>query len=201
MNAEHAQALRYLGVKQPDAALEAMVAEGFAALAPFTPRHCMEKVPVAEALSLFESRALADYLSGCGEAVLLAATLGAQADGKIRQAEAVDMLRASVLHACAAAKIEAYIDAVHAEIPGANRPRFSPGFADFALSAQQALLSRIRAPRLIGLHLTDASMLVPAKSVTAVLGIGPALPDCPTHKCARCAKADCAYRGEMAPCQ
>lgn len=194
------EALRYLGVRQPDARTQALVADCLVALEVAAPRHVKVTLPVAEVLMAFDSDALASHLAGCGEAVLLAATLGTQADQMIRTAEATDTLRAAALHACAAAKIEAYCDAVQASMPEARRPRFSPGYADFPLSAQQALLRLTDACRRIGLYLTEGCMLVPTKSVTAVLGLGPALSGCPTDKCARCPKTDCAFRGEI-PCE
>lgn len=199
MNARR-QALRYLGVKAPDADMEALLDEGFAALEVAAPRHRLAVLPTERVLAMFESRALAAHLSGCEEAALLAATLGTQADRLIQRAEATDTLRAAVLHACAAAKIEAYCDAVQEALPGAVRPRFSPGYGDFSLSMQQKLLDATDAGRRIGLYLTRAHMLAPAKSITAVMGLGPPLAGCPQAKCARCGKKDCAFRGEDGPC-
>lgn len=193
MNAAAREAMRYLGARADDARALALVEEGLAALADVRPRHVMATLPIGEAVSLFGSRQLAEHLQGCGEAALLAATLGAQADQRIRRAEAVDMARAAVLHACAAAIIEAYCDKVQASVPGAKRSRFSPGYGDFPLSGQRALLQRTEAAKRIGLYLTEAGMLVPVKSITAVMGIGPALPDEADDKCARCKKEDCAF--------
>lgn len=194
------EALRYLGVRgQADAQLTALVEEAFDALEAAAPRHVLAVLPAAAVLDAFDSRALAAHLDGCGEAALFAATLGVQADQLIRRAEATDTLRATALHACAAAKIEAYCDAVQATLPQARRPRFSPGYRDFSLAQQGKLLRLTDAGRRIGLYLTEGHMLVPTKSVTAVVGYGPAL-DCPADKCARCTKTDCTYRGEGMPC-
>lgn len=205
MNAVVREAMRCLGVRPDDAQARTLVEEGLAALADVQPRHVAATLPASEAISLFGSRTLAEHLRGCEEAVLLAATLGAQTDQRIRRAEAVDMLRAAVLHACAAAMIEAYCDAVQASVPGAARARFSPGYGDFPLSGQGVLLQRTQASKRIGLHLTEAGMLVPVKSITAVMGLGPALPGEAEDKCARCGKADCAFRSRRggegcAPC-
>lgn len=195
MTEAFSEALRYLGVRTPDAEMLALVGEGFAALEAAPPRHCAQAFPFKAVEAAFESQALSEHLRGCEEAVLVAATLGVQADRLIRQAEATDTLRAAVLHACAAAKIEAYCDAVQATIAGADRSRFSPGYGDFPLSAQAKLLAMVGAEKRIGLYLTEGCMLVPAKSVTAVMGIGSSLENCSKSKCARCPKADCAFRG------
>lgn len=195
----HREALRYLGAAGGGDDLLPLVEAGMAELEAAVPRHRLAVLPLADVLAAFPSEALAAHLQGCGEAALLAATLGTEADRIIRRAETVDTARAVVLHACAAAKIEAYCDSVQAALPEARRPRFSPGYGDFPLSAQRRLLDLTDAGRRIGLYLTDAYMLTPVKSVTAVLGFGPAL-DCPADKCARCGKKDCAYRGEDTPC-
>lgn len=196
MDALTRNALRYLGVRGGDAVAEALVAEGFSALDAIEPRHWLATYPVAEVLAALDSASLAAYLAGCGEAALLAATLGAGADQLIRRAEAIDTARAAALHACAAAKIEAYVDAVQANVSGAMRPRFSPGYGDFSLAAQEKLLAMTDAGRRIGLYLTAGSMLVPSKSITAVLGLGPSVDGCAEGKCARCGKTDCAFREE-----
>lgn len=201
MNALYGEALRYLGVRKPDEASRTLVAEGFAALEGAVPHHVLLTLPTVQIIEAFGSQALASHLEGCEESVLMAATLGAQADQLIRRAEASDTLRAAVLHACAAAKIEAYCDEVQASIPQALRPRFSPGYGDFPLEAQQILLNLTQANKHIGLYLTDGCMLVPTKSITAVMGLGPAIAHCPSDKCLRCPKLDCAYRGETATCQ
>lgn len=194
------EALRYLGVKKADARTIALVEGSFAELDAIPPRHQLAVLPTAEVTAAFGSDALATHLQGCAESALLAATLGAEVDQMIRRAEAVDTLHAAALHACAAAKIEAYCDDIQASMPEARRPRFSPGYADFPLSAQQTLLRLTDAGRRIGLYLTGSCMLVPSKSITAVMGLGPALPDCLADKCARCEKSDCAFRGENIPC-
>lgn len=194
MNNMEREALRYLGARQADAQTVALVQSCLQELEAAVPRHRLATLPVADVNAAFGSSALAAHLQGCESATLLAATLGAQADQIIRRAEATDILRAATLHACAAAKIEAYADAVQASLPEARRPRFSPGYADFPLSAQATLLSLTDAGRRIGLYLTDGDMLVPSKSITAVMGLGPDLPHCEPAKCARCGKADCAFR-------
>lgn len=196
MTALEQEALRYLGARAPDERITALVRAGLKTLEAAVPRHRLVTLPISAVTAAFDSAALRRHLAGCDHAALLAATLGTETDRLIRRAESVDTLQATVLHACAAAKIEAYCDTVQAGTPQAKRPRFSPGYADFPLSAQQTLLDLTDAGRRIGLYLTAGCMLVPSKSVTAVLGLGPALPDCPEEKCARCAKTDCSYRGD-----
>jgi cobalamin-dependent methionine synthase I len=53
------------------------------------------------------------------------------------------------------------------------RPRFSPGYGDLSLSVQSDLLNVLDARRNIGLTLSDSLMMIPQKSVTAIVGLKP----------------------------
>lgn len=194
-------AMRYLGVREDDAQTLSLIEKGFAGLATVTPRHVTVALPTKTVNDAFQSRSLAAYLAGCDGAVCLAATLGAQADRLIRSAETMDMVYAAVLHACAAAEIEAYCDTVQASIPRARASRYSPGYGDLPLQSQKTLLDLTDAGRRIGLFLTDGYMLAPTKSITAVIGLGGNGGECHSEKCSLCAKYDCVYRKGEPPCE
>lgn len=52
-----------------------------------------------------------------------------------------------------------------------TKPRFSPGFADYGLENQKNLLDFLQLHRRIGVGLTQGNMMIPTKSVTALMGI------------------------------
>ncbi len=110
-------------------------------------------------------------LAGCEKAALFAITLGTQVDYQLKRYELTNIAKAVVFQACAAALLEEYCDKVQAEIAILTRPRFSPGYGDFSIRHQQELLHVLDAAKRIGLSVTEASMLIPTKSVTAVIGI------------------------------
>ena len=64
-------------------------------------------------------------------------------------------------------------DAIRAELAPGERliMRFSPGYGDWALSAQRELLRMLDASRTVGVSLTDTMLMVPSKSVSAVIGV------------------------------
>ena len=74
------------------------------------------------------------------------------------------------------------------------RPRFSPGYGDFPLSCQEGLLNGLQAGKRIGITLTEGSLMMPSKSVTAVIGISENKEFCTVTGCEICEKTDCAYR-------
>ena len=52
----------------------------------------------------------------------------------------------------------------------------------------------LQAPKRIGLTLTEGGMLVPEKSITALVGISDRPEEACGQKCMRCNKTDCPFR-------
>ena len=147
-----------------------------------------------------ESIKLSRHLRGCKAAYLFAATLGLQADMMIRRLSALNMARGTVAHSVANALIEDYCDEMQAQIAEKEaatglflKPRYSPGYGDFALESQKEIFARLECAKRIGLTLTDTMLMVPFKSVTAVIGVTDA-PTCTYVKCRGCANTDCEFR-------
>jgi cobalamin-dependent methionine synthase I len=114
------------------------------------------------------------HLEGCDKIIILAATLGLQVDELIRQTEAADMAGAVVLDALASAAIEQVCDLAEADIRAEHSEitaRFSPGYGDFPLEVQSELLGLLNAKKKIGLYVNKSNLLIPRKSVTAVIGV------------------------------
>ena len=125
-----------------------------------------------------KSRNLSHHLAGCTEIVVFAATVGIGVDRLIKRASISGMADAAILQAAGAAAVEAVCDQIDDEIcrtaaeDGLKaRHRFSPGYGDFALSHQPEVLSMVNATKLTGITLTDGYLMVPSKSVTAVIGL------------------------------
>ncbi|MDO5417145.1 MAG: vitamin B12 dependent-methionine synthase activation domain-containing protein [Lachnospiraceae bacterium] len=149
------------------------------------------------------SRNLSRNLKDCERILVFAATLGLGADHLIQKYSRIQMSRAVVLQAAAAAMIEEYCDTVCSEIREEYesrgwylRPRFSPGYGDFPLSCQPQLLDGLEAGKRIGIKLTDSCLMMPSKSVTAVMGVSRKPYRCEVKGCEACGKTDCAYRRE-----
>ena len=148
-----------------------------------------------------ESAALRKNLAGCEEVILFAATLGVGVDRLIARSGAGRVSDAAVYPAAGAALIEAVCDQAWEELRRAGeaegwhlRPRFSPGYGDFPLSCQRELLTLLRAPETIGLTTGESMLLLPTKSVTAVMGRSRLALPCHRTGCEACGKTDCAFR-------
>lgn len=181
------EALRYAGVPSPPPEglrreMEAVAASLTAAVRPrwrwrlFALEHTAAG-PSIPALSLtLPGRTAAKMLADCTQAVVLACTLGAGFDARLRAEQARDMARAVLLDGCGSALVEAGCDRAEEELarrlPGRFfTDRFSPGYGDLPLALQRPLCAALDTPRTLGLHVTESLLLNPAKSVTAILGV------------------------------
>lgn len=140
-------------------------------------------------------------LQDCELVILFAATLGSETDVLIRRYNRIQMSKAVILQAAAAAMVEEYCDEVNAALKEKYksrgfwlRPRFSPGYGDFSLETQVPVLTALEAGKRIGITLTDSLLMAPSKSVTAVIGAGRKQQCCELKGCEVCEKTDCEYR-------
>ncbi len=204
-------ALRYLGfgnhapddmtLRLVDECVDLLYEQGdFRAVRAIFPLEILEERLCFAGLSV-ESCSLLRNLSGCEEVLLFGATLGVQVDRLIERFARMDLPRCMVMQACAAAVIESFCDALEeiwkmemAERDLYLRPRFSPGYGDFPLAFQKDFVRILDAPRKIGLTLTDSLMLVPVKSVTALIGCSSIPTTCHKAGCESCQQTNCPYR-------
>lgn len=138
-------------------------------------RVCYCEITVRDLQALgISSRDLAACLDGCDRAVLFAATVGLELDRLIAKYGRLSPARALMLQAIGAERIEALCDAFCTELAKEHRTtaRFSPGYGDLPLSCQKDLFAVLDCERKIGLTLTDSLLMLPTKSVTAIVGIG-----------------------------
>ncbi len=148
------------------------------------------------------------HLAGCDGMYLMCATLGAAVDREIRRAERSSMLRALALDAAAGDAVEKLCDAAQDKIFQKETAdgryitgRFSPGYGDLPLTVQPDLLRLCDAPRKIGLSLTQSGILVPRKSVTAILGTSSVPVEGKKRGCGSCSMtADCPFRKKGITC-
>ena len=201
MNLDPREIARYLGIRgkplDPQGAAWADQCQRELAQT-VTPRHLGRRLP----LTLFQgqSRDLDHHLRHCREGILYAVTLGPEADRLLRRWSAQSMAKAAVGQAVCAAWLDdlcaAYCATLEQDLaPGEYlTPPYSPGYGDWDLAAQQTVLDRLQAPKRLGLSLTGGGMLVPEKSVTALVGISDRPEEACGQKCMRCRKTDCPFR-------
>jgi cobalamin-dependent methionine synthase I len=151
-----------------------------------------------------QSRNLAANLKDCKEVILMAVTLGAGMDRMMRRYQQLEISKAAVWQAVGAAAVEDVCDAWQAdrakelEAEGLFlRPRYSPGYGDLSLDCQPAFLQLLEAGKRIGVTLSEGGLMIPEKSVTALLGISAVRTGCTAAGCESCSKKACAYRRDQ----
>ena len=185
-------------------------------------RRCMEEIArAAEPRLVYRRLALAGgaipglplagediqgLLAESREAVLMAVTLGPGIERLLMRREVTDMADAVILDCCASSAIENVCDNLCADLEAEFSPRyltdrFSPGYGDLPFAQQPDFCRVLDLSRRIGVNLSPGGLMIPQKSVTAILGIA----DIPQNKrfrgCAHCSAFEtCTLRKENRSC-
>ena len=158
------------------------------------------------------------HLTGCCKVIVMAATVGEAIEKQVTKSFEEGRYSFSVLlDAAATAAVEQVADAmektIHNEVKRlglAMKWRFSPGYGDWPIQQQTEIL-QLAGGSQIGISLTESLMLMPRKSITAVIGLyyPDAVPNCngsarnsgieaaasaKKHDCRHCSKLDCPAR-------
>ena len=200
------EALRYLGHRgTPDAQTLARVeALSESLMAAARPRLVWRRLPLnPENDYLLAGQDLRKLLRESTDLVLFAATLGTEVELLLRRAQLRDMAEAVILDACADCAIENVCGDLAAQVAPAHlTDRFSPGYGDLPLEHQRVLFDALNVTRRIGVTLTESGLMLPQKSVTAILGIAPNPQPRRDNRCAACSIYDtCTHRKEGKPCE
>lgn len=145
-------------------------------------------------------------LNGCKSVILMAATLGSEVESLVRRYQVKSPADAVILDACASAAIESVCDDLCNQIAVEIRPlyltdRFSPGYGDMPLSQQTEIFQLLDITKRIGVSLTDSWLMVPQKSVTAIIGLSHAPVKMRPRGCAVCSMFEtCRYRKDGVNC-
>lgn len=111
-------------------------------------------------------------------ALLFAMTLGPAVDRLISRLLITSKADAFITDACCAEYLESCANCYCAQVRDEAaqqgfiaHPRFSPGFADFGLEFQWPLIRSLQADKKMHIALTQGNMLVPTKTITALMGL------------------------------
>ena len=141
------------------------------------------------------------HLANCERVIVLCVTIGEEVETAISDHFAAKNYTLPLLmDAAATTAVEQAADGlekavrVEAKKRGfAMRFRFSPGYGDWPLEQQKEVLA-LSGGESIGVTLTESLMLMPRKSVTAVIGLTREQGEEKKSRCASCSKIDCFSR-------
>lgn len=117
-------------------------------------------------------------LKDCDKCILMAVTLGSQVDSLIRHTQVRNMEKALVMDACASTMAEDLCNKQEEELKKILvdeniffTDRFSPGYGDLPIESQVAFCDVLNTRKTLGLNLTSSGIMIPSKSITAIIGI------------------------------
>lgn len=156
---------------------------------------------------ILKGKDIKNHLEGCTKCILMCATISSKVDMLIRKTQLSDMAKALIFDTMASVAIEQVCNNVDKIIKNEFSDyymtwRFSPGYGDFPIEIQNAFLDTLFAQKKIGLTATGNSILLPRKSVTAVIGISKNPVSKKRRGCASCnLRETCEYRKRGEHCE
>ncbi len=119
------------------------------------------------------SKALVKLCQGCSSCIAFVATLGMGVDRLIFKRAQISKAEAFMIDAISDALIEALCDLAEEELGQGvmTNGRFSPGYSDIELSIGAELVALTTADKVLGIKLTESGLMVPKKSVNALIPI------------------------------
>lgn len=173
--------LRYLGVRESDAATEEMIEEMRCladGIIPSVVYACYSADRTNEGLRLqgtdilLTGNLVKRHFEGCDRILIVLATLGLKSELLLKRIFATNAAKAVVLDAVYTDKIEKFLDKTELELQrqfGSLTERISCGYGDLPIATQKQLFDELDGGR-IGVSINDCYMLTPNKSVIALLG-------------------------------
>lgn len=122
-------------------------------------------------------QSIANHLQDSKAVYLLCVTLGIESERMLMRKQAESVADGMIVDSCLSAYVEEAADqgqeAIRREIEADEELtfRFSPGYGDLSLDIQEELIRLNRWDRILGVTLTHSMMMVPSKSIIAVIGV------------------------------
>ena len=147
-------------------------------------------------------KSITRHLADCEKVICMAVTVGEEIEREVtRKFSAGNYVESVLLDAAATAAVEQAADSLEKAVAPQFlkegfkfKSRFSPGYGDWALDNQKNFFDITGASE-IGMSLSSALMLMPRKSVTAIIGLTKNK-SAAVKSCATCYKINCPARRE-----
>jgi len=122
---------------------------------------------------IIHGKLIQNFLKNIDKIILMAATLGQQVDRFLIYTQKRSILEGTLADAIASAYVENLCDALQATLSQEYNinGRISCGFHDFSIETQPDILKALDTPKAIGLYCNESLLMLPSKSVTAVMGV------------------------------
>jgi len=143
-----------------------------------------------------------EMLADCDRCIIMAATLGMGIEKELRSLQITNMYSAVIMDCCASAAIENVCDNFQTMLEHTYMQqglfitdRFSPGYGDMPFSQQKELCGLLQTEKTIGVSLSSSGIMIPRKTVTAIMGISNSIPKKRFKGCEYCSMFEnCSFR-------
>ena len=133
----------------------------------------LSEIPV-----IISGKSISRHLENCDKVICMAVTIGESIETEItNKFDRGEYIASILLDAAATTAVEQAADAIEKKIKQdisskgySMRWRFSPGYDDWSLS-QQLEIYNLSGAESIGIRLSDSMMMIPRKSITALIGL------------------------------
>ena len=166
---------------------------------------CEKNLVLSEPVFKIQGNSIEKHLQGCEKVICMAVTVGEKIEQEVTQEfKNGGYVASMIMDAAATAAVEQAADAMEKVIAqevakeGYKKIwRYSPGYGDWSLNEQKAFF-QITDAKEIGMRLSPMLMLMPRKSITAVIGLKKVTGDAEIsdkkNSCADCEQVDCPAR-------
>lgn len=160
-----------------------------------------QEIRIGDSLQISGARTIR-RLGRISWAYLFAVTIGSKLEDEVNSLfERGEYTKSAVLDAAGSVAVESLAERVNqtvrqraGQIGLIAGDRISPGYNDWLLEAQHSLFPLTQGDR-VGISLNKSGLLVPRKSITALIGIGTNdLKQQGKSECSRCSLEDCQFR-------
>ncbi|MEG0180270.1 MAG: vitamin B12 dependent-methionine synthase activation domain-containing protein [Terrisporobacter sp.] len=145
----------------------------------------------------FESNDLYNLLINCEECILVSATLGLEIEREIRKLTYTNLTKGVIVDACATTAIEEVCDKLQEYIEKDLLKegkyitmRYSPGYGDLSIEKNKDIINILNSQNRIGLTVSESGIMIPRKSVVAIIGISSKGTDKTKKSCKNCSNRD-----------
>ncbi|MCL0050419.1 hypothetical protein M1N22_00980 [Dehalococcoidia bacterium] len=151
---------------------------------------------------VFRSQVIARLLGQCHKVAMFVVTIGDYLEEMVAWlARHNNIVQSALLDAIGSDAVERVADSVQGKIEKlaheqglVTSRRFSPGYCDWDIRQQKVLFRAVNA-NLAGVHLTDRCLMIPQKSISGIIGLGPSRDSVEKYNpCKTCDKLDCCGR-------
>lgn len=141
-------------------------------------------------------KSIRNHLKDSSEVILITGTLGITVDQYLRSVQLTDLKKAVMTDSIASSAIENILDQIQAQIRLTLAEgefltdRFAPGYGDLPIGLNSILAQLLDTKRQIGLTVSASGIMIPRKSIMAIIGVaGSAQPQF-TRGCANCTMSE-----------